>query len=65
MSVLKWLDKNLEIGCMAVLLIIMTALSFTNVVLCSLRPPAVANAFRNGRCAENNGRNWIIIPRCS
>ncbi len=33
MSVLKWLDKNLEIGCMAVLLIIMTALSFTNVVL--------------------------------
>ena len=33
MRVLKWLDKNLEIGCMAVLLIIMTALSFTNVVL--------------------------------
>ncbi len=27
---------------------------------CSLRPPAVANAFRNGRCAEHNGRRLLV-----
>ena len=33
MAVLKWLDKNFEICCMAFLLVIMTVLSFTNVVM--------------------------------
>lgn len=33
MKVLKWLDKNFEIGCMALLLAIMTVLSFTNVIM--------------------------------
>lgn len=33
MAVLKWLDKNLEICCMAILLLIMTVLSFANVVM--------------------------------
>ena len=33
MSIIKWLDKNFEYICLAVLLIIMTVLSFTNVVL--------------------------------
>jgi TRAP-type C4-dicarboxylate transport system permease small subunit len=32
-SIIKWLDKNLEYICLAVLLIVMTVLSFTNVVL--------------------------------
>lgn len=27
---------------------------------CSLRPPAVANAFCNGRSAEQNGRPYLI-----
>lgn len=27
---------------------------------CSLRPPAVANAFWNGRCAEYNGRRLLV-----
>lgn len=33
MSVLKWLDRNFEIACMAVILAIMTVLSFANVVM--------------------------------
>lgn len=33
MSVLKWLDRNLEIACMAVILAVMTVLSFANVVM--------------------------------
>ena len=33
MSFLKWLDKNFEYVCLAILLIIMTLLSFANVVL--------------------------------
>lgn len=33
MSFLKWLDKNFEYVCLAILLIIMTMLSFANVVL--------------------------------
>ena len=33
MSGLKWLDRNLEILIMAVLLVVMTVLSFTNVVM--------------------------------
>lgn len=33
MSIIKWLDKNLEYICLAGLLIIMTVLSFTNVIL--------------------------------
>lgn len=33
MAVLKWLDKNFEICCMAILLLIMTVLSFANVVM--------------------------------
>lgn len=33
MSVLKWLDRNFELACMAVILAIMTVLSFANVVM--------------------------------
>lgn len=33
MSVLKWLDRNFEIACMAVILAVMTVLSFANVVM--------------------------------
>ncbi len=33
MTTLKWLDRNFEICCMAILLAIMTILSFTNVVM--------------------------------
>lgn len=33
MAVLKWLDKNFEICCMALLLVVMTVLSFANVVM--------------------------------
>ncbi|MCD8223015.1 MAG: TRAP transporter small permease [Clostridiales bacterium] len=33
MTILKWLDKNFELGCMAVLLAVMTVLSFANVVM--------------------------------
>lgn len=29
-------------------------------VLCSLRPLAVANAFFNGRYAEQNGRSYLV-----
>lgn len=33
MSFVKWLDKNLEYFCLAVFLVIMTVLSFTNVIM--------------------------------
>ncbi len=33
MEILKWLDKNFEICCMAILLVVMTVLSFANVVM--------------------------------
>lgn len=33
MTILRWLDKNFEIFCMAVLLLVMTVLSFANVVM--------------------------------
>lgn len=33
MTVLKWLDKNFEICCMSILLVVMTVLSFANVVM--------------------------------
>lgn len=33
MPVLKWLDRNFEIACMAVILAVMTVLSFANVVM--------------------------------
>lgn len=29
-------------------------------ILCSLRPLAVANAFFNGRYAEQNGRSYLV-----
>lgn len=33
MSILKWLDKNFEYVCLAMILFVMTVLSFTNVVM--------------------------------
>ncbi|MDO4620451.1 MAG: TRAP transporter small permease [Lachnospiraceae bacterium] len=33
MSIVKWLDKNLELACMAVILAVMTVLSFANVIM--------------------------------
>ena len=36
--------------------IILTAIG----MICSLRPLAVANAFFNGRYAEQNGRSYLV-----
>ena len=33
---------------------------FDEFVKCSLRPLAVANAFFNGRYAEQNGRSYLV-----
>ena len=40
MSFIKWLDKNFEYFCLAALLVVMTVLSFTNVIMryCLLSP---------------------------
>lgn len=65
-----WVKQDIDINFIAKILIIVvvwsiSTLSLSYIIfkrrdLCSLRPLAVANAFFNGRYAEQNGRSYLV-----